>query len=112
MTAINQDVEVRQGEDLTIRVNVTNTDGTAKTITGATVTLVIVDGDTITVTKVSGGAQITVGTTYFDVAITKTDTAALTPGNYRHQAQVTLGGIDKVTTEGIFKVVKSPVGLS
>lgn len=111
MTAENQDFEIRTGESMTLRIPVTNTDGTEKTITGAAVTWLLLDGDDTLLTKTSAGGTVTVGATYFDVAITAANSAAITPRSYRHQAQVTLSGVEKVVTEGTVRVVKSAVGL-
>jgi hypothetical protein len=94
MTTENQDVSIVQGDSVTLTVTVTS-GGVAKNLTSATIkwscarsadgsaALSKTTSSGITITNAAGGI--------FQVALSKTDTAALL-GYYYHEAEVTDAG--------------------
>lgn len=95
------DANFVQGNDITLEFTVTDEDGAALDITGATVkwSLKRAIGETADLTKQTGGSGITLTDAdggVFEVELTDTDTAALY-GEYVHEA-VIIDALGKVRT--------------
>lgn len=97
MSAVNQNFAMHAGNDFTVRVNVYDSDGSAPDLTGASASwrLATTPGGAAVLTKtatISGTAP-----PVLQVALAAADTAALTPGQYFHEAKITDSG-GKITT--------------
>ena len=109
MTQSKQNFEVRTGEHKVLRFTVLNADGTAKDITGATVYWAATNpnGTSAAIEQVSGGSEVDLtdaATGIFLVNLVPADTVSMSPGSYRHSAQITLSGVESVVSEGWMRV--------
>lgn len=85
----DQNVEITSGDDVTLEVTVLNTDGTAKVLTGATITWEL-SRRAGTAVKITKTATITGATTgIFQVAVDSTGDLS---GDYYHEAEMTESG--------------------
>lgn len=96
-----------QGEDKTLEITVVGENGSAKNITGATITWVLAKtvGDTALVTKSTGGSGISITDAVngvFQVTLDGSDTTNYS-GVYHHEAEVedTSGNKNTVTVGSI-----------
>jgi len=92
MTKYNQDFKMIQGEDKVLEITVVDENGSAKAITGATITwsLARAVDDTPLITKSTGGSGISItdgNNGVFQVTIGDTDTNDMN-GAYIHEAEV------------------------
>lgn len=101
MTTKNQLIEVYQGEDKTITVNLTNSANAAYgSTTGLTFTWEVAadaSAASVLITK-STGSGITNGTSAITITLADTDTDALAPGQYYHECRVV---VDATTLEDV-----------
>ena len=116
MTSENQDFEVWQGDDKQLRVSVTDPDtGDPKGLSGVgAIEWVLVDTDgSVLLSKTLSGGGITVTDAnggVFTVTLDASDTAAIDPGYFRHEADVEDAAGDSVTvTVGTAQVHESHV---
>ena len=90
MTIVGQNYTMFSGDSKVITVTVTDADGAAVNLTGATISYVIFDDGSATITKTVGsGITVTdaaAGT--FTITLAASDTASLA-GAYYHECQVT-----------------------
>lgn len=107
MTRLNQDFEMHQAENKTLRVPIVDADGDPQTLTGATVRWEVFRGTTSILTKTSsdGSNPITLynaaGTNDgVSIPIVPADTTGLTPREYSHECRATLAGVQLVLFSG------------
>lgn len=111
MAKENQDIgsfddPVIRGDDETVEITVLKTDGTAKSITGASIEWEMYERYTRTsvVSKSTTDGDITItdgANGVFEIAIDGSDTQSLDGGRYKHEAEVTdSAGTTKTVTRG------------
>lgn len=105
MTKTAQDITIYAGDTVNINVTVLDSDnGGYKSIAGSTIIWVLFDPDDtgVLLTKTTADAiSITDGLNgALTIALVPADTEAVTPGNYRHEAEVTdaSGNVSTVLT--------------
>lgn len=107
MTATNQHLTFYAGEDLTITAQVLDGDGDPVSLTGASITWVLVSqSGTAVITKTTAGGTVTLSTTTatndtVSVTLTDTDTGALTDTVYTHEAAITSDPSQVLWTGGV-----------
>jgi len=104
MAAENQDFTLYQGEDEQVDFYVTDSDGSPKTLTGASIEWGMWLSGTRLLTKTTGsGASLVNGLGTNDivrVAIAKADSISLQPGAYYHECRIVLSGSEQVIAVG------------
>lgn len=116
MTASRQNFDVRTGEHKVLRFTVTNADGTAKDITGASIywAATAPNGTTALIEKSSdnsGETDLTdAATGIFLVNLVPADTSSMDGGRYKHSAQVTLSSVETVVATGWMTVIYDYAG--
>ena len=102
MTKQAQNIEIYAGDTVNINVTVLDSDnGGYKNIAGGTINWVLFDPDDTGVLLTKTDAIITDGLNgALTIALVPADTEAVTPGNYRHEAEVTdaSGNVSTVLT--------------
>lgn len=92
MALTEQDFELFAGDDFILEFTVTDEDGTALNITGASISWVVWDGSTAVLTKTTAsGISITdAAAGEFRVTLAPADTYTLEPKAYAHGANVSI----------------------
>ena len=104
MAAENQDFTLYQGEDEQVDFQVTDSDGSPKNLTGASIEWGMWLSDTRILTKTTGsGVSLVNGLGTNDIAriaIAKADSISLQPGAYYHECRAVLSGSEQVVAVG------------
>lgn len=104
MTATKQDFHLWLGDDCVVEIYVTNElSGLAQNLAGAAITWELYDRRTTVLVKSTATGTITVpdpASGYFYVNIAAADTALFDPGDFGHEAEVTLAGKKSTVTVG------------
>ncbi len=104
MAKINQDVEVYQGEDVTVEVTITSTDITGWTLKAVFGGSVLKDNGGV------GGISITdAANGVFEITLSDTDTDSLAPREYTWGVKRDDEGSEAVLSVGKFTVKQTPV---
>lgn len=109
MASDGEDFELYAGETKEVTITVTDADGDAVPLTGATITWGAYDrtgARTVRVTK--SGADITISSNTFMFTLDPADTESLSPGVYAHEARVVdADDNEAVVTTGYMTVERS-----
>lgn len=111
MPSENQTIEIWRGDSHTITIPVRDGDGNAVNLTGATARWwvgksVNSTGTNVLIQKATGGSGITItsdaGLYTLNITVNPSDTEDLRPGDWYHEAEVTLSGVVSTVTVGTF----------
>lgn len=100
------------GEDVSITVNVKDTDGNAEDITGMSFSYKVWKGSSAAVLTKTTGSGITLTTPasgVLTISMADTDTDALTPATYKHELKITDDGSgnEEVVMVGTLTILES-----
>ena len=107
MTKHNQNFEITAGDALNVVIAV---DMTSSTLVGSSVKWAAIKYDEPILTKTTTGDISITGPKEITLAMNAADTLALTPGQYKHQAEVTdLTGKPRTIEDGVMTVLENLV---